>query len=98
MHIETVEERDARLKKFLAMTDAENAANIASDPDAQVPNDSIFLAKGVRMQPDKSLVFMPLVVDRALAERAEQSGVDYQVVLPQLLSDYLSSHTSHPHP
>lgn len=88
--IETSVEREARIKRFLQMTDEEIKVNIADDPDAQVPNDPDFLSAGQWAKADGNII-LPLVVDYKTAHWLQEHELGYQLFLSGVLKSYVES-------
>lgn len=88
--IETTQERKARLARLHAMTDEENEANIASDPDAQAPRDMDFLRRGQWVHPDGSKV-VSVNIDARTARFFSEHHMDYQVFLSGVLKAFVAS-------
>jgi hypothetical protein len=85
---ESSSEKEARIARFLSMSDAQNARNIASDPDAQIPNDPAFLGSGKWVTPDA--IIIPAAYDKESIHWLDRHGVDCQKLLPTLLREYIS--------
>ncbi len=87
--IETEAEVKERWKRFKAMTDGEIEAAIASDPDAQVPNDPEFLARGIFVKAGEMVV--PITVDMKTINYMAEHHLDYRGFLAGVLRAYVES-------
>lgn len=82
---ETSQEREARLKRFHALTDEENEANIAQDPDSDTPRDPALWRKGRLVAPDGSIT-VPLTLDANTARFFDEHRLSFAGVLKAFVS------------
>lgn len=93
---ESPEEREARWHRLRTMSDAEIEANIASDPDSQVPIEA--LHQGYWLDPDVKHLVRPdgsarvaVDLDASTARWLETHPIDYQAFLSGVLKAYVAS-------